>query len=88
MTLADIYKNQQRKENKRTSPKKNSQQSNKNINVVVRLPEVAGLIKHLEVLYSSMIIQNMQKPSNQSMWEKISWYSPGQGAVKQSKSVN
>jgi hypothetical protein len=88
MTLADIYKNQQRKENKRTSPKKNSQQSNKNINVVVRLPEVAGLIKHLEVLYSSMIIQNMQKPSNQSMWEKISWYSPGQGAVKQSQSVN
>ena len=84
MKLADIYKKQQKEKivNKDTSP------SGHNVNLIVRMPEVAGLIKHLEVLYSSMIVQNMQRPSNESMWEKVSWFNPGQGAVKQSQSVN
>jgi len=84
MKLADIYKKQQKEKivNQDTSS------SGHNVNLIVRMPEVAGLIKHLEVLYSSMIVQNMQRPSNESMWEKVSWFNPGQGAVKQSQSVN
>ena len=52
------------------------------------MPEVSDLIRHLDVLYSSMIMQNMSRASNGNMWETVSWFNPGQGAVKQSQSVN
>jgi len=40
------------------------------------------------MLYSHMIVNNMNNSSNNSMWEKVGWFNPGQGAVKQSQSVN
>ena len=88
MKLSEIYNNQ--KNNKPLSKGNVNNQStkSKNVNVVVHLPEVGGLIKHLEVLYSSMIIQNMNRNSSGSMWDRVSWFNPGQGAVKQSQSVN
>ena len=87
MKLSEIYNNQQ-KNKPLTRSVKNKPKSTKNVNVVVHLPEVGGLIKHLEVLYSSMIIQNMNRSSGGSMWDRVSWFNPGQGAVKQSQSVN
>lgn len=81
-SLAEVY-NQSRGVRKAPEKPKSSR-----LNIVFHMPEVKSLIRHLDVLYSSMIIQNMSRPSNDSMWETISWYSPGQGAVKQSQSVN
>ena len=89
MKLSEIYNNQ--KNNKPLSKGNVNNQStkSKNVNVVVHLPEVGGLIKHLEVLYSAMIVQNMNRGNGDgSMWEKVSWFNSGQGAVKQSDSVN
>ena len=91
MKLAELYNKQQssgdmKKPPQKIPPPKNKQ--NSNINLVLRMPEIAELIKHLDVLYSSMIVQNMSNRSSGSMWEKVSWFNPGQGSVKQSDSVN
>ena len=84
-SLAQIYNKQPQVE----KTKKESQQpSNKRMDIVFHMPEVKSLISHLNILYSSMIVSKMNAPSENSMWEKVSWYSPGQGAVKQSQSVN
>ena len=88
MNLAEIYNKQQNSKSLNNNTTQNNPKEAKNVNVVVHLPEVGGLIKHLEVLYSSMIVQNMNRGNQGSMWDKISWFSPGQGAVKQSQSVN
>ena len=89
MKLAEIYNKQQNKkpmQNISKKPVENEPKKTKNI--FLHLPEVGQLVKHLEVLYSSMIIQNMNRSNEGSMWDKISWYNPGQGSVKQSDSVN
>ena len=88
MKLAEIYNKQQNSKSLNNNTNQNNPKEAKNVNVVVHLPEVGGLIKHLEVLYSSMIVQNMNRGNQGSMWDKISWFNPGQGAVKQSQSVN
>ena len=88
MKLAEIYNKQQNNRSLNRDNTQNNSKESKNVNVVVHLPEVGGLIKHLEVLYSSMIVQNMNRGNQGSMWDKISWFNPGQGAVKQSQSVN
>ena len=84
-SLADVYRSQSA--NNRQMVKRQPEKP-KRMDIVFHMPEVKSLIRHLDVLYSSMIIQNMSRPSNDSMWETISWFSPGQGAVKQSQSVN
>ena len=43
------------------------------------MPEVAMLIKHLDLLYTKMLMQDENKQAN--------WFNPGQG-IKQSESVN
>ena len=77
--LAEIYNNQQNKK-----PIEKKEQSSSQINLVIHMPEVSGLIRHLDLLYSRMIINDMNSQNNQN----ISWYNPGQGSVKQSDSVN
>ena len=65
----------------------------KQINVVIHMPEVAGLIRHLDMLYTKLIISNQQS-SDQPMIEILgkpyiqtkSWFNPGQG-IKQSAVV-
>ena len=84
-SLAQLYNKQTKKPQAPQQPK---QQSSKRMDIVFHMPEVKSLINHLNILYSSMIVSQMNTPSNNSMWEKVSWYSPGQGAVKQSQSVN
>ena len=87
MKLAELYNNTYKK-SPVSQPKSSPKSKPSEVKVVVRMPEVSDLIRHLDVLYSSMIVSQMKTPSENSMWEKVSWYSPGQGAVKQSQSVN
>ena len=72
MTLAEIYNKQNgvEKKQKQPSPKKE---------LVIHMPEVAMLIKHLDLLYTKMLMQDENKQAN--------WFNPGQG-IKQSASVN
>jgi len=89
MKLADIYNKQQQKPLQKINNQQNTNEKPKNTkNIFLHLPEVGQLVKHLEVLYSSMIVQNMNRSNQGSMWEKISWFNSGQGSVKQSDSVN
>ena len=74
MTLAEIY----------TKQKKEKENQSNNINLVLHIPEVGMLIKHLDKLYATMIL-NQQENESQSMTR--SWFNPGQGSVKQSESV-
>jgi len=72
MTLAEIYSKQNNLE------KKQEQSSNKK-ELVIHMPEVAMLIKHLDLLYTKMLMQDENK--------EVSWFNNGQG-IKQSESVN
>ena len=67
----------------------------KQINVVAHMPEVNGLIRHLDMLYTKLIINNNQpQQTEQPMVEILgkpyiqtkSWFNPGQG-IKQSAAV-
>ena len=61
------------------------QPRSKQINVVLHMPEVAGLIRHLDMLYTKLIISNQQS-SSQPMVEILgkpyiqtkSWFNQGQ----------
>ena len=72
MTLAEIYNKQNNLEKKQEQP------SNKK-ELVIHMPEVAMLIKHLDLLYTKMLMQDENK--------EVSWFNNGQG-IKQSESVN
>ena len=72
MTLAEIY-------NKQNGVEKKEQQPSSKKELVIHMPEVAMLIKHLDLLYTKMLMQDENKQSN--------WFNPGQG-IKQSESVN
>lgn len=81
MKLSEIYNNQYRKsetlpEQKQEKPKPAQ------VNLVLHMPEMGMLVRHLDLLYSRMMI-NQQQDS-----QTVSWFNPGQGAVKQSQSVN
>tara|TARA_B100001250_G_C19610996_1_gene704951 strand:- start:4 stop:243 length:240 start_codon:yes stop_codon:yes gene_type:complete len=76
-TLADIYNNQ--KSQKPLEKKEESKQSQ--INLVLHMPEMGMLVRHLDLLYSKMMI-NQQQNSQQ-----VSYFNPGQGSVKQSDQV-
>ena len=77
-SLADIYNNQykQKPVEKKEEPKQAQ------INLVLHMPEVGMLVRHLDLLYSKMMINEQQES------QTISYFNPGQGAVKQSQSVN
>ena len=81
MKLAEIYNNQYRESEK---PHKQKQEKHKSaqVNLVLHMPEMGMLVRHLDLLYSRMMI-NQQQDS-----QTINWFNPGQGAVKQSQSVN
>ena len=71
MTLAEIY-------SKQNSIKKEEKPSNKK-EIVIHMPEVAMLIKHLDLLYTKMLMQDETK--------EVNWFNNGQG-IKQSEGVN
>jgi len=77
-SLADIYNSQYKQKN---VEKKEQPQQSKQINLVLHMPEVGMLLKHLDLLYSKMMI-------NQQQSQSISYFNPGQGAVRQSDQVS
>ena len=72
MTLAEIYSKQNSLEKKQEEPSSKKE-------LVIHMPEVAMLIKHLDLLYTKMLMQDENK--------EVSWFNNGQG-IKQSESVN
>jgi hypothetical protein len=72
MTLAEIY-------SKQNSLKKKQEQPSSKKELVIHMPEVAMLIKHLDLLYTKMLMQDENK--------EVNWFNNGQG-IKQSESVN
>ena len=78
-SLADIYNSQYKQ---KVVEKEDKPQQSKQINLVLHMPEVGILIKHLDLLYSKMMYNQQQES------QTISYFNPGQGAVKQSQSVN
>ena len=80
-SLAEIY-NSQYKGSKNPPQQKQEKPKTAQVNVVLHMPEVGMLIRHLDLLYSKMMINQQQDT------QTISWFNPGQGAVKQSQSVN
>ena len=72
MTLAEIY-------NKQNGVEKKQEQPSPKKELVIHMPEVAMLIKHLDLLYTKMLMEDETKQTN--------WFNPGKG-IKQSASVN
>ncbi len=80
-SLADIYNNQYRG-NQKTPEQRQDKPKSAQVNLVLHMPEMGMLVRHLDLLYSRMMI-NQQQDS-----QTVSWFNPGQGSVKQSDSVN
>ena len=72
MTLAEIYNKQNNFKKQEKPPVK------KQLNVVIHMPEVAGLIKHLDLLYTKMLMSGNQQHSKQ-----VSWYNHGDSRVRE-----
>jgi len=73
MTLAEIYSKQNNFKKQKKPPAK------KQLNVVVHMPEVAGLIKHLDLLYTKMLMSGNQQQESQ----QVSWYNHGDSRVRE-----
>jgi len=73
MKLADIYNHHQSKQEEKK--------------IVVEMPVVNSLIKHLDLLYS-IVINNQIKEQQKDEIQQISWFNNGQGSKDQSDSVN
>ena len=71
MTLAEIYSKQNSFEKKQEQPSSKKE-------LVIHMPEVAMLIKHLDLLYTKMLMQDETK--------EASWFNNAQG-IKQSESI-
>lgn len=76
MTLEEIYNSQS---NTEESPKSSNE-------LIIRLPEIEKLIKHLDALYIKMLAQSNEESSESS--ENINWFNNGQGSKSQADSVN
>ena len=57
-SLADIYNSQYKQKD---VEKKEQPQQSKQINLVLHMPEVGMLLKHLDLLYSKMMINQQQE---------------------------
>ena len=70
-TLMDIYNSQY----------KNTQEKP----FVVEVPQITSLLKHLDLLYSIVLKNQMEEQSNE---QTIQYYNAGQGSKSQADSVN
>ena len=76
MTLEEIYNSQS-----------NTEESLKSSNeLIIRIPEIEKLIKHLDALYIKILAQSNEESSESS--ENIGWFNNGQGSKSQGDSVN
>ena len=70
MTLQEYYT--------RGLKKQSNQNSN---NIVLHMPEVSQLIKHLDLLYTKLIMSNNQN-QNQD-YQQVGWYNHGDSRVRE-----
>jgi|TARA_Y100000015_G_C2356054_1_gene72956 hypothetical protein len=70
-TLMDIYNNQYQKKDPNS--------------LVVEVPQIDSLLKHLDLLYSIVLKKQMEQ---EQMQNTISYFSAGQGSKSQADSVN
>ena len=50
--------------------------------IVLHMPEVAAMVRHLDMLYSGLMIDG-SAPGSQSMYDSISWYNTGDSRVRE-----
>jgi hypothetical protein len=53
--------------------------------LLVEMPQIASLLKHLDLLYSVVLKKQME---NEMQQDTIQYYNPGQGSKSQTDSVN
>ena len=70
-TLMDIYNNQYQKKDQKS--------------LVVEVPQIDSLLKHLDLLYSIVLKKQMEQ---EQMQNTISYFNAGQGSKSQADSVN
>jgi|TARA_R100000030_G_scaffold87169_1_gene70771 hypothetical protein len=70
-TLMDIYNNQYQKKDPNS--------------LVVEVPQIDSLLKHLDLLYSIVLKKQMEQ---EEMQDTITYFNPGQGSKSQADSVN
>ena len=75
-SLAEIY-NSQYKESKSPPQQKQEQPKTAQVNVILHMPEVGMLIRHLDLLYAKMMINQQQDT------QTISWYNHGDSRVRE-----
>ena len=71
----DIYTSQYKKRDEKKDEK----------SLVVEVPQIDSLLKHLNLLYSIVLKNQMEQ---NSMQNTISYFNPGQGSKSQADSVN
>jgi hypothetical protein len=75
-SLAEIYSSQYKGSNNHPKQKQ-EQPKTAQVNVVLHMPEVAGLIRHLDLLYAKMLIGQQQET------QTIGWYNHGDSRVRE-----
>ena len=50
--------------------------------IVLHMPEVAAMVRHLDMLYSGLMIDG-SAPGSHSMYDSISWYNTGDSRVRE-----
>ena len=74
--------NGQKRRGKPSSPNKNVNMLAVPPRIVLHMPEVAAMVRHLDMLYSGMMIDG-QAPGSHSMYDSISWYNTGDSRVRE-----
>mgnify|MGYP003110552753 FL=1 len=70
-TLMDVYNNQYQKKDPKS--------------LVVEVPQIDSLLKHLDLLYSIVLKKQMEQ---EQMQNTVSYFNAGQGSKSQADSVN
>ena len=74
--------NGQKRRRKSSSPNNNVNMIAVPPQIVLHMPEVAAMVRHLDMLYSGMMIDG-SAPGSHSMYDSISWYNTGDSRVRE-----
>ena len=74
--------NGQKRRRKPSSPNKNVNMISVPPQIILHMPEVAAMVRHLDMLYSGMMIDG-SAPGSHSMYDSISWYNTGDSRVRE-----
>ena len=74
--------NGQKRRRRPSSPNKNVNMIAVPPQIILHMPEVAAMVRHLDMLYSGMMIDG-SAPGSHSMYDSISWYNTGDSRVRE-----